>query len=133
MKQMNELPIGDGPASSAAAALKAVSRHFTPKAKGKGKAAAAAAPASDAAAAASDDGGAADSGAKLPPLLASLAARLEGGDDGGAPASDEARALSEASLRALGLMTQFLSEGLLDSALLPHAAFEPLGGAEVRW
>lgn len=50
--------------------------------------------------------------------------------------ASEAAALSEAALRALGLMVQFLKDGLLDSSVLPHARYEPLcaGGAsgEVR-
>ncbi|KAI8462894.1 MAG: muts domain V-domain-containing protein [Monoraphidium minutum] len=131
--QLNELTACSGPASSGEAALKAL------RAGGYFKAAAADGAADGAAAA-----------APLPPLLSDLQARLAAappaaaadGDvdmaDGGAPQQagegaqqaegGEGGRLAEAALRAMGLMVQFLRDGLLDGAVLPHARYEPLCG-----
>ena len=114
--QVNHLALSGGPAASGAAALKALEAGGYYSSGDAGDAAGT---------------GDAATAPPLPPLLAELKRRhAEGaGDSGDAGAASERARLAEAALRALGLMAQFLKDGLLDRALLPHAKFEALTAA----
>lgn len=122
--QINELAAAAGPAASGAAALKAL--------RGGGYFSAAAAPDAAGGSAGADAEGRGPGRQPLPPLVAKWAGDLEAADEGAAISGGGGGAarVAEAGLQALGLMLQFLRDGLLDAAVLPHARYAELG-AEV--
>jgi hypothetical protein len=76
---------------------------------------------------------------KLPALLEQLQQQYKAGqqqDSEAAAAAADAHAtkVAEAGLGAFGLLVQFLSNNMLDAALLPNARYEPLcEGVSVSW